>query len=646
MRSLSLFSGAVLAVLLPIAAMAGSEPSYDVLVPYFEVELLPGGEGRTTLLAVANHSPQATEFRAAVHTNWGIEVLAYSLTLAPSAVHTANLRDWVLHGRLPDGRVLDAGELAHLQAALSGQPSPRDQRWYATEVEPGMAVGYVTFEAQGPPGHHPFWGDYYIVDSDQPLEQGETLVNLDLTVEEDLPCKTHVIRFLEVPPEVLSTELMIWTPTAAQPAAEPELADRWRVPVRIDVYDEAGRHVKRLDLRLLPVERLPVCDVCWEVPFGWMEIRTPIESAVAGHISTADADSLALHSYCVPAEKQVFEGPAIDIEKLVNGEDADSPPGPAIAPGGTVVWTYEVTNIGTEALSDIVVSDDRGVVPVCPLDALAPQESMTCAAEGTAAVCEQRNLATVTALAGDGTLVSDEDPAYYTGQHRAALAIEKRTNGEDADTSPGPSIQAGQPVAWTYVVTNSGDVTLTEVAIAYAIAATAGVALGYLASLSQFLVRVFEPLFSSIYAIPIVILFPLCILFFGIGPESKIAFGATYGFFPIVLNTIAGFGHVDDRYVRWARSMGASEPQLFRHVMLPAALPVVMSGLRIGFVITFASTIGGETLASLQGLGNRIVYFGELMRGAEMFAYIAFVIAFAFLVNALSLLLEKRGGRR
>lgn len=189
-------------------------------------------------------------------------------------------------------------------------------------------------------------------------------------------------------------------------------------------------------------------------------------------------------------------------------------------------------------------------------------------------------------------------------------------------------------------------VTLTEVVIAYAIAATAGVGLGYLASLSPFLVRVFEPLFSSIYAIPIVILFPLCILFFGIGPESKIAFGATYGFFPIVLNTIAGFGHVDDRYIRWARSMGASEPQLFRHVMLPAALPVVMSGLRIGFVITFASTIGGETLASLQGLGNRIVYFGELMRGAEMFAYIAFVIAFAFLVNALSLLLEKRGGGR
>jgi hypothetical protein len=458
--------GAVwLAILLPVAAMAGSEPSFDVLVPYFEVEFLQGDQGRTTLLAVANHSPQATEFRAAVHTNWGIEVLGYSFTLAPNAVHTANLRDWVLFGRLPDGRVLGAQELAHLQAALSGQPSPRDQRWYSTEVEPGLAVGYVTFAAQGTPGHHPFWGDYYIVDSDLPLEQGDTLVNLDLTVDEDLPCRTHVIRFLEVPPEVLSTELMIWTPTAAQPAAQPALADRWRVPVRIDVYDEAGRRVKRLDLRLLPVERLPICDVCWEVPFGWMEIRTPVDSAVTGHVSTVDDDSLALHSYCVPAEKDVFEGPAIDIEKLVNGEDADSPPGPAIALGEPVLWTYEVTNVGSVALSDVVVSDDRGVLPVCPLDALEPQESMTCTAQGTAAVCEQRNLATVTAVAADGALVSDEDPAYYTGQPHAALGIEKRTNGQDADTPPGPSIQAGQAVTWTYLVTNTGDVSLTQVAV-------------------------------------------------------------------------------------------------------------------------------------------------------------------------------------
>lgn len=209
------------------------------------------------------------------------------------------------------------------------------------------------------------------------------------------------------------------------------------------------------------------------------------------------------------------------------------------------------------------------------------------------------------------------------------------------------------PEVWRHLVRiiGSGEIvphlvlTLTEVAIAYAIAAGSGIFLGYLVSLSPFLVRVFEPLFSGIYSIPIIILFPLTILFFGIGPESKIAFGATYGFFPVVLNTIAGFGHVDQRYITWARAMGASEAQLFRHVMVPAALPVVLSGLRISFVITFAATIGAETLASLEGLGNRIVYFGEAMRVPEMFAYISFVVVVAFLVNALSMFIESRGRR-
>jgi hypothetical protein len=454
-----------LALLLPIAAMAGSEPSYDMLVPYFEVELLEGDSGRTTLLAVANHSPGAIELRLSVYSNWGVEALSLLHTLPANGVHTVNLRDWLLYGRLPDGRALAADELAHLQAALSGQPSPRDQRWYSTEVEPGLAVGYVTFEVQAPGGHRPLWGDYYIVDSQQPLDQGETLVNLDPLVDEDLPCKNHVIRFLEAGPGAATTELMIWTPAGGQPSASPELAERWRVPVRIEVFDEAGRRVKRLDLRLLPVERLPVCDVCWEVPFGWMEIHTPLATFVTAHVSTAEQDSLALHSYCVVSERGVVEGPGIDVEKLVNGEDADSPPGPVIPLGDTVTWSYAVTNIGTEPLSAIQVSDDRGVVPLCPQETLPPGESMTCDASGPALACEQGNIATVEALAEDGTLVSDVDPAYYTGRHHAALQIEKRTNEADADTPPGPTIEVGQPVAWSYRVTNAGDVALDGVAV-------------------------------------------------------------------------------------------------------------------------------------------------------------------------------------
>ena len=65
-------------------------------------------------------------------------------------------------------------------------------------------------------------------------------------------------------------------------------------------------------------------------------------------------------------------------------------------------------------------------------------------------------------------------------------------------------------------------------------------------------------------------------LIFGLGPASKIALGATISFFPIVLNTIAGFGNVDRVLVTAARSMGASERQLFQYVLMPAALPVIL----------------------------------------------------------------------
>jgi ABC-type nitrate/sulfonate/bicarbonate transport system permease component len=84
-------------------------------------------------------------------------------------------------------------------------------------------------------------------------------------------------------------------------------------------------------------------------------------------------------------------------------------------------------------------------------------------------------------------------------------------------------------------------VTLTELAIAFAISSSSGVVTGYLISRTQYRIRVFEPLFAGIYSIPIILFLPLYVLFFGLGPASKIALGATISFFPIALNTIAGF---------------------------------------------------------------------------------------------------------
>ena len=189
-------------------------------------------------------------------------------------------------------------------------------------------------------------------------------------------------------------------------------------------------------------------------------------------------------------------------------------------------------------------------------------------------------------------------------------------------------------------------VTLTELAVAFAISCTAGITLGFLISRSQFLIKVFEPLLAGFYSVPVILFLPLYVLFFGLGPGSKIALGTTISFFPIVLNTIAGFGYVDKIFITAARSMGASDFQMFRHVLLPAAFPIILTGLRMGFTVALLSILGSETIASLAGLGHRIVHLAEAMETARMFAYIAFVVAIAATLNTTVSALERRARRR
>jgi len=185
-------------------------------------------------------------------------------------------------------------------------------------------------------------------------------------------------------------------------------------------------------------------------------------------------------------------------------------------------------------------------------------------------------------------------------------------------------------------------VTLSTIAFAYAIAVVAGVAVGWLLTRSATLTRAFEPVVSGIFAVPITLFFPLFILFFGIGPESKMAYGAVYGFFPVALNTIAGFAHVDRRLLNAAKSMGMSRAGIFRHVLLPAAFPVIFTGLRIGFFICFASVLGGEAISSASGIGHNIALAAELFEPAQMYAWIVCVIFVALGLSAAVSALEAR----
>jgi large repetitive protein len=166
--------------------------------------------------------------------------------------------------------------------------------------------------------------------------------------------------------------------------------------------------------------------------------------------------------------------PGINIIKLTNGEDADTPTGPTVEVGSTVTWTYEVRNTGNVPLSNVTVTDNQaGVVPVYVSgdtngDSLLDQDEVWLfQATGTAVAGQYANVGTVTGTPPDGPNVTDDNPSHYFGVEPSSPGIDitKFTNGEDADTPTGPDIEIGTVVTWTYQVRNTGNVPLSNVTV-------------------------------------------------------------------------------------------------------------------------------------------------------------------------------------
>ncbi|WP_048144544.1 vWA domain-containing protein [Methanothrix harundinacea] len=151
---------------------------------------------------------------------------------------------------------------------------------------------------------------------------------------------------------------------------------------------------------------------------------------------------------------------SIDIEKSTNGEDADSAPGPILNLSDNVTWTYVVNNTGNVNLTDVYVVDDIIGLIAGPIT-LGAGENQTFNITGTAVLGRYQNNATANGTY-NGTEVMDTDPSHYFGMI-LSIDIEKSTNGEDADSAPGPILNLSDNVTWTYVVNNTGNVNLTDV---------------------------------------------------------------------------------------------------------------------------------------------------------------------------------------
>ena len=148
--------------------------------------------------------------------------------------------------------------------------------------------------------------------------------------------------------------------------------------------------------------------------------------------------------------------------------------------------------------------------------------------------------------------------------------------------------------------------TIIEALAGYLIGAAAGLVLGFTLARSDLVYRIVEPFVLAFYGIPRIALAPLFILWFGIGIASKIAVAAVMVFFIVLINTIAGIRSAPPQLLQVARVMGASEWDLVRKVVFPAATPFIIAALQITVPQAMIGAIVGEFISSNRGVGHLI----------------------------------------
>lgn len=188
-------------------------------------------------------------------------------------------------------------------------------------------------------------------------------------------------------------------------------------------------------------------------------------------------------------------------------------------------------------------------------------------------------------------------------------------------------------------------VTLTEVCLAFVIAAPLAVGTGLLLGEKLFLGGLVNPLIYLIAAIPQSVFLPLFILAFGVGTLQKVIFGITHAFFVIVINTVAGMKGIPPPLILTVRSFGATPWQLYRQVYLPWILPMVAVGLRTGMIFNIVGIIIAEMYVSKRGLGHLIDLWGRGFQIPELLAVIGVVSAMTIAINELMRAWEARVSR-
>lgn len=163
-------------------------------------------------------------------------------------------------------------------------------------------------------------------------------------------------------------------------------------------------------------------------------------------------------------------------------------------------------------------------------------------------------------------------------------------------------------------------VSLKRIVAGFAIAVVLSVAIGMLMARIRAVELLLDPLVELIRPVSPLAILPLAILWFGIGEASKIFLVALACSFPIILNTYAGVRAIDVNYIRAARSLGASNGEILRRIVLPGCLPQTFTGIRIAWGIALIVIIAAEMIGGQSGIGYMILDAQQTFRVERVFA--------------------------
>lgn len=197
--------------------------------------------------------------------------------------------------------------------------------------------------------------------------------------------------------------------------------------------------------------------------------------------------------------------------------------------------------------------------------------------------------------------------------------------------------QANSGILWR----NLG-VSIEELAVGLGLSIVIGIPVGTAMGWYRRVDYSLDPFVWLGYSAPLIALYPVFIIIFGLGTSTVIVITFLLAVFPLVVNTARGVKDVDPKLLQAARSFCASDPQIFRKIALPSAVPLIMAGLRLAVGRALIGVVIGELFGGNAGLGYSISYYGGLLKTTNMLASVVVIGLLGVVLTQLAGLVERR----